>query len=50
MTALRWGSLGASDVAATRKIPAMPRLGHEVPTWKAGCPRHIHQDDTFDGS
>jgi 1,5-anhydro-D-fructose reductase (1,5-anhydro-D-mannitol-forming) len=30
MAALRWGLIGASDVAATRMIPAMRRLGHEV--------------------
>jgi 1,5-anhydro-D-fructose reductase (1,5-anhydro-D-mannitol-forming) len=39
---LRWGLIGASDVAATRMIPAMRRLGHEVvavgdptPEWAA---------------
>ena len=30
MTALRWGLIGASDVAATRMIPAMRRAGHRV--------------------
>ena len=42
MTAIRWGLIGASDVAATRMIPAMRRLGHEVaavgdptPEWAA---------------
>jgi len=30
MTSIRWGLIGASDVAATRMIPAMRRLGHEV--------------------
>ena len=30
MPALRWGLIGASDVAATRMIPAMRRLGHQV--------------------
>ena len=42
MSSVRWGLLGASDVAATRMIPAMRRLGHEVvavgsqtPTWAA---------------
>ena len=30
MTGIRWGLIGASDVAATRMIPAMRRLGHEV--------------------
>jgi 1,5-anhydro-D-fructose reductase (1,5-anhydro-D-mannitol-forming) len=27
---LRWGMVGASDIAATRVIPALRRLGHEV--------------------
>lgn len=27
---LRWGLIGASDVAATRMIPAMRRMGHDV--------------------
>ncbi len=30
MPELRWGLIGASDVAATRMIPAMRRLGHVV--------------------
>ena len=30
MTTIRWGLVGASDVAETRMIPAMRRLGHEV--------------------
>jgi 1,5-anhydro-D-fructose reductase (1,5-anhydro-D-mannitol-forming) len=30
MTTLRWGLVGASDIAATRVIPAMRRLGHSV--------------------
>jgi 1,5-anhydro-D-fructose reductase (1,5-anhydro-D-mannitol-forming) len=30
MTALRWGLIGASDIAATRMIPAMRRLGQPV--------------------
>lgn len=30
MPALRWGLIGASDVAATRMIPAMRRSGHSV--------------------
>ena len=30
MTTLRWGLIGASDIAATRIIPAMRRLGHQV--------------------
>ena len=41
-TSIRWGLLGASDVAATRMIPAMRRLGHRVvavgsqtPEWAA---------------
>jgi len=42
MSELRWGLIGASDVAATRMIPAMRRLGHQVmaigdptPEWAA---------------
>ena len=41
-SSIRWGLLGASDIAATRMIPAMRRLGHEWspsargrPTWAA---------------
>ncbi len=30
MTTLRWGLIGASDIAATRVIPAMRRLGHQI--------------------
>ena len=30
MPVIRWGLLGASDVAATRMIPAIHRLGHRV--------------------
>ncbi len=30
MRTLRWGLVGASDVAATRIIPAMRRLGHQI--------------------
>jgi 1,5-anhydro-D-fructose reductase (1,5-anhydro-D-mannitol-forming) len=30
VTSIRWGLAGASDIAATRMIPAMRRLGHEV--------------------
>jgi 1,5-anhydro-D-fructose reductase (1,5-anhydro-D-mannitol-forming) len=30
MTTLRWGLIGASDIASTRMIPAMRRLGHEA--------------------
>lgn len=30
MPALRWGLIGASDIAETRMIPAMRRLGHVV--------------------
>lgn len=30
MSRLRWGLVGASDIAATRMIPAMRRLGHAV--------------------
>lgn len=30
MSGLRWGLIGASDIAAKRVVPAMRRLGHEV--------------------
>jgi 1,5-anhydro-D-fructose reductase (1,5-anhydro-D-mannitol-forming) len=30
MTGLRWALVGASDIAVTRVVPAMRRLGHEV--------------------
>lgn len=30
MAVIRWGLIGTSDIAATRMIPAMRRLGHEV--------------------
>jgi len=30
MKTLRWGLVGASDIAATRVVPAMRRLGHQV--------------------
>jgi 1,5-anhydro-D-fructose reductase (1,5-anhydro-D-mannitol-forming) len=30
MRGLRWGLIGASDIAATRVIPALRRIGHEV--------------------
>jgi 1,5-anhydro-D-fructose reductase (1,5-anhydro-D-mannitol-forming) len=30
MRTLRWGLVGASDIAATRVIPAMRRLGHQI--------------------
>ena len=29
MSALRWGLIGASDIAATRVVPALRRLGHD---------------------
>jgi 1,5-anhydro-D-fructose reductase (1,5-anhydro-D-mannitol-forming) len=42
MPGLRWGLIGASDIAATRMIPAMRRVGHDVvavggstPEWTA---------------
>lgn len=42
MPGIRWGLIGASDVAATRMVPAMRRLGHQVvavgdptPEWAA---------------
>jgi 1,5-anhydro-D-fructose reductase (1,5-anhydro-D-mannitol-forming) len=30
VSTLRWGLVGASDIAATRIVPALHRLGHEV--------------------
>lgn len=30
MAELRWALVGASDVAATRMLPAMRRLGHDA--------------------
>ncbi len=30
MRTLRWGLVGASDIAVTRIIPAMRRLGHQI--------------------
>jgi 1,5-anhydro-D-fructose reductase (1,5-anhydro-D-mannitol-forming) len=30
VTNLRWGLIGASDIASTRMVPAMRRLGHEA--------------------
>lgn len=30
MKGIRWGLVGASDIAATRVVPAMRRLGHEI--------------------
>ena len=30
---MKWALIGASDIAATRMIPAMRELGHEV----VGC-------------
>ena len=30
MTTMRWGLVGASDIAETRMVPAMRRLGHDV--------------------
>ena len=38
MPPLRWGLIGASDIAATRMIPAMRRLGHEVTAVGASTP------------
>jgi len=36
--AIRWGLLGASDVAETRMIPAMRRLGHDIVAVASGAP------------
>jgi 1,5-anhydro-D-fructose reductase (1,5-anhydro-D-mannitol-forming) len=38
MSPLRWGLIGASDIAATRMIPAMRRLGHQVTAVGASTP------------
>jgi 1,5-anhydro-D-fructose reductase (1,5-anhydro-D-mannitol-forming) len=35
---IRWGLLGASDIAETRMIPAMRRLGHAVVAVASGSP------------
>lgn len=42
MTTLRWGLAGASDIAATRMIPAMRRLGHEITgVWSSDADRAV---------
>ena len=38
MPPLRWGLIGASDIAATRIIPAMRGLGHQVTAVAASTP------------
>ena len=35
---IRWGLVGASDIAETRLIPAMRRLGHDVVAVASGSP------------
>jgi 1,5-anhydro-D-fructose reductase (1,5-anhydro-D-mannitol-forming) len=55
MTAIRWGLVGASDVAATRMIPAMRRLGHHItavgdPTPKWAAIYAGHNDIAVSGS
>jgi len=35
---IRWGLIGASDIAATRMVPAMRRLGHQVVAVGSGTP------------
>ena len=43
MTTLRWGLIGASDIAATRMIPAMRRLGHQVTGISSRTEEHAAQ-------
>ena len=38
LSAIRWGLVGASDIAETRLIPAMRRLGHDVIAVASGSP------------
>lgn len=38
MSTIRWGLVGASDIAETRLIPAMRRLGHDVIAVASGSP------------
>jgi 1,5-anhydro-D-fructose reductase (1,5-anhydro-D-mannitol-forming) len=38
VSAIRWGLVGASDIAETRMVPAMRRLGHEVIAVASGSP------------
>jgi 1,5-anhydro-D-fructose reductase (1,5-anhydro-D-mannitol-forming) len=40
MRTLRWGLVGASDVAATRMIPAMRRLGHPITAVASSTAEH----------
>ena len=41
MTTLRWGLVGASNIAATRIVSAMRNLGHEVPAVQDPSPDHV---------
>jgi 1,5-anhydro-D-fructose reductase (1,5-anhydro-D-mannitol-forming) len=38
VSTIRWGLIGASDIAETRMIPAMRRLGHDVSAVGSGSP------------
>jgi 1,5-anhydro-D-fructose reductase (1,5-anhydro-D-mannitol-forming) len=40
VTVIGWGLIGASDIAETRMIPAMRRLGHDVLAVASGSPDH----------
>jgi hypothetical protein len=48
---IRWGLLGASDIAETRMIPAMRRLGHDVVAVASGTPtgRHVRRPQRHPG-
>src|SRR5881398_1998659 len=37
---IRWGLVGASDIAATRVVPAMRRAGHSVAGVCSASPEH----------
>ena len=37
---LRWGLIGASDIAETRMVPAMARVGDEVRAVYSGSAAH----------
>ena len=41
-TPLRWALIGASDIAATRMIPAFRTAGHEVVVVQSGSPEWAH--------
>lgn len=47
--ALRWGLLGASDIAATRVIPALHALGHSIDVVVSGSDDRARQYATANG-